>query len=87
MFGAALFSFCVGGNSLVEQHLFLIAEKTPLYELYILPRSAQIPESYTEISFVYLRPDVSTITDIYAHATRETKRTSARLLDKVAGEE
>lgn len=27
--------------------------------------------------------DVSTTMNIYAHATRETKRTSARLLDKV----
>ena len=29
--------------------------------------------------------DVSTTMNVYAHATRETKRTSARLLDKVAG--
>ena len=29
--------------------------------------------------------DVSTTMNIYAHATREAKRTSARLLDKVAG--
>ena len=29
--------------------------------------------------------DVSTIMNVYAHATREAKRTSARLLDKVAG--
>ena len=31
--------------------------------------------------------DVSTTMNIYAHATRETKRTSARLLDKVVGGE
>ena len=31
--------------------------------------------------------DVSTTMNIYAHATREAKRTSARLLDKVIGEE
>ena len=31
--------------------------------------------------------DVSTTTNIYAHATREAKRTSARLLDKVVGGE
>ena len=29
--------------------------------------------------------DVSTTMNFYAHATREAKRTSARLLDKVAG--
>ena len=29
--------------------------------------------------------DVSTTMNIYAHATREAKRSSARLLDKVAG--
>ena len=31
--------------------------------------------------------DVSTTMNIYAHATREAKRTSARLLDKVIGGE
>ena len=31
--------------------------------------------------------DVSTTMNIYAHATREGKRTSARLLDKVIGGE
>ena len=31
--------------------------------------------------------DVSTTMNIYAHATREAKRTSARLLDKVVGGE
>ncbi len=31
--------------------------------------------------------DVSTTMNIYAHATREEKRTSARLLDKVVGRE
>ena len=30
--------------------------------------------------------DVSTTMNIYAHSTREAKRTSARLLDKVVGE-
>ena len=30
--------------------------------------------------------DVSTTMNVYAHATREAKRTSARLLDKVGGE-
>ena len=30
--------------------------------------------------------DVSTTMNVYAHATREAKRTSARLLDKVVGE-
>ena len=29
--------------------------------------------------------DVSTTMNVYAHATREAKRTSARLLDKVVG--
>ena len=29
--------------------------------------------------------DVSTTMNVYAHATREAKRTSARLLDKVTG--
>ncbi len=33
------------------------------------------------------RADVSTTMNIYAHATREAKRTSARLLDKVIGGE
>ncbi len=31
--------------------------------------------------------DVSTTMNVYAHATREAKRTSARLLDKVAGDD
>lgn len=31
--------------------------------------------------------DVSTTMNIYAHATREARRTSARLLDKVVGGE
>ena len=31
--------------------------------------------------------DVSTTMNIYAHATREAKRTSARLMDKVVGGE
>ena len=114
------------------------------YEVYSLPRTDEIPEGYTEISFVCLRPDgayespstvgimcrtasrkveglegfhfhqlrhtftsnllsngaapkdvqellghadVSTTMNIYAHATREAKRTSARLLDKVVGGE
>lgn len=30
--------------------------------------------------------DVSTTMNIYAHATKEAKRSSARLLDKVVGE-
>jgi len=29
--------------------------------------------------------DVSTTMNVYAHATREAKRISARILDKVAG--
>ena len=112
------------------------------YEVYSLPRTEEIPDSYKEISFVCLRPDgayeapstvgimcraaskkveglegfhfhqlrhtftsnllsngaapkdvqellghadVSTTMNIYAHATREAKRSSARLLDKVVG--
>ena len=49
----------------------------------------------SKISFVYLRPDgslellghsdVSTTMNVYAHSTRKAKRESARLLDKVAG--
>ena len=31
--------------------------------------------------------DVSTTINIYAHATREAKHTSAKLLDKVVGDE
>ena len=31
--------------------------------------------------------DVSTTMNIYAHATREAKRTSARLLDKIVDDE
>lgn len=72
------------------------------YEVYSLPRTEETPESYKEIFFVCLRPDgaapkdvqellghadVSTTMNIYAHATREAKRTSARLLDKVVGGE
>ena len=114
------------------------------YEIYSLPRSETVPESYKEISFVCLRSDgafeapstvgimcraaskkveglegfhfhqlrhtftsnllsngaapkdvqellghadVSTTMNVYAHSTREAKRTSARLLDKVVGGE
>ena len=114
------------------------------YEVYTLPRRADVPEGYRELSFVCLRPDgaietpgtvstmcrqakkkvpeledfhfhmlrhtftsnllsnrsapkdvqellghadVSTTMNIYAHAARAAKRTSARLLDKaVCGE-
>ena len=112
------------------------------YEVYSLPRTAEVPEGYKELSFVCVRPDgmfesagavgqvcqkarkqvegledfhfhmlrhtytsnllsggakptdvqellghsdVNTTMSIYAHATREAKRTSARLLDKVVG--
>ena len=112
------------------------------YELYSLAQSDDVPEDYTEISFVCLRPDgcyesastvglacrtaarkvpglegfhfhqlrhtftsnllsngaapkdvqellghsdVSTTMNVYAHATREAKRSSARLMDKVVG--
>ena len=36
---------------------------------------------YDQDSIIY----ISTTMNIYAHATREAKRTSARLLDKVVG--
>ena len=112
------------------------------YEVYSLPRTAEVPEGYKELSFVCVRPDgmfesagavgqvcqkarkqvegledfhfhmlrhtytsnllsggakptdvqellghsdVNTTMSIYAHATKEAKRTSARLLDKVVG--
>ena len=112
------------------------------YEVYTLQNTEDVPEDYTEISFVCLRPDgaieypntvglvcrsvrkkvkgledfhfhvlrhtytsnllsngatpkdvqellghadVSTTMNVYAHATREAKRTSARLLDKAVG--
>ncbi|MDE7312519.1 MAG: hypothetical protein K2N87_13005 [Eubacterium sp.] len=33
----------------------------------------------------FIHSDVSTTMNVYAHATREAKRTSAKLLDRVAG--
>lgn len=40
---------------------------------------------YREVQKLLEHSDVSTTMNVYAHATREAKRTSARLLDKVAG--
>lgn len=48
------------------------------YEYYHLGMTENVPE-------LLGHSDVSTIMNVYAHATREAKRTSARLLDKVAG--
>lgn len=126
-----------------QNYYRIVKEKNrTYYEVYSLPRTETPPEDYTQVSFVYLRPDgayeapatvssvcrysrkkigdmddfhfhllrhtyttnllshgaapkdvqellghsdVSTTMNIYAHATREAKRTSARLLDKVVG--
>ena len=39
----------------------------------------------TDVQELLGHSDVNTTMSIYAHATREAKRTSARLLDKVVG--
>ena len=41
----------------------------------------------TDVQELLGHSDVNTTMSIYAHATREAKRTSARLLDKVVGGE
>lgn len=71
------------------------------YDLYSLQSTEEIPDDYEELSFtsnllsngaapkdvqeLLGHSDVSTTMNVYAHATREAKRTSARLLDKVVG--
>ena len=47
----------------------------------------QLRHTFTDVQELLGHADVSTTMNIYAHATREAKRTSARLLDKVVGGE
>ncbi len=71
------------------------------YDLYSLQSTEEIPDDYEELSFtsnllsngaapkdvqeLLGHSNVSTTMNVYAHATREAKRTSARLLYKVVG--
>mgnify|MGYP000843292286 FL=1 len=72
------------GNSFVyaaDQLLFHFHTLRHTYTTKLLSNGAQ-PKDVQELLG---HSDVSTIMNVYAHATREAKRTSARLLDKVAG--
>ena len=72
------------GNSFVyaaDQLLFHFHTLRHTYTTNLLSNGAQ-PKDVQELLG---HSDVSTIMNVYAHATREAKRTSARLLDKVAG--
>ena len=72
------------GNSFVyaaDQLLFHFHTLRHTYTTNLLSNGAQ-PKDVQELLG---HSDVSTTMNVYAHATREAKRTSARLLDKVAG--
>ena len=72
------------GNSFVyaaDQLLFHFHTLRHTYTTNLLSNGAQTKD----VQELLGHSDVSTIMNVYAHATREAKRTSARLLDKVAG--
>ena len=46
------------GELYIPNYYLEVKEKDlTYYEVYILPRSDEVPEGYKELSFVYLRPD------------------------------